>query len=95
MFSTAYAAGAPWNDTAWEHKRFNELLVGARGELDETKRRAMYVEMQSLVRDEGGVVVPMFATDLAATNEKVAHGPVAVNWELDGFRAAERWWFKS
>jgi len=95
MFSTAYAAGAPWNDTAWEHKRFNELLVGARAELDETKRRAMYVEMQSLVRDEGGVVVPMFATDLAATNDKVAHGPVAVNWELDGFRAAERWWFKS
>jgi peptide/nickel transport system substrate-binding protein len=95
MFTTAYAAGAPWNDTAWEHKRFNELLVGARAELDETKRRAMYVEMQSLVRNEGGVVVPMFATDLAATNDKVAHGPVAVNWELDGFRAAERWWFKS
>ena len=52
MFSTAYASGAAWNDTAWEHKRFNELLVGARGELDEPKRRSMYVEMQRIVHDE-------------------------------------------
>ncbi|HSS64722.1 MAG TPA: ABC transporter substrate-binding protein, partial [Gammaproteobacteria bacterium] len=27
MFSIAYATGAPWNDTHWEHARFNELLV--------------------------------------------------------------------
>ncbi len=93
MFSTAYAAGAPWNDTHWENKRFNELLVAARAELDEKKRREMYVEMQRLVRDEGGVVVPMFAMDLAAATDKIRHGKLGVNWELDGFRCAERWWF--
>jgi peptide/nickel transport system substrate-binding protein len=95
MFSTAYAKGASWNDTFWDHKRFNELLVAARAELDEKKRRGMYVEMQSLVRDEGGVVVPMFSADLAAASDKIAHGKLAANWELDGFRAPERWWFKS
>jgi peptide/nickel transport system substrate-binding protein len=95
MFSTAYAADAAWNDTAWQNKRFNELLVAARGELDEAKRRAMYVEMQSIVRDDGGVIVPMFAADLAAASDKVAHGPVAANYELDGMLAPERWWFKS
>ena len=31
MFSTAYASGAAWNDTAWEHERFNMLLKEARG----------------------------------------------------------------
>ncbi len=46
MFSTAYAADAAWNDTFWKNKRFNELLVAARAELDEKKRRQMYVEMQ-------------------------------------------------
>ncbi len=95
MFSTAYAAGAAWNDTAWQHKRFNELLMGARAELDEPKRRSMYIEMQRIVHDEGGVVVPMFAADLSAASDKIGHGPVAANWELDGFRAAERYWFKS
>ncbi|MFT5701339.1 MAG: peptide/nickel transport system substrate-binding protein [Desulforhopalus sp.] len=95
MFSTAYAADAAWNDTSWKNKRFNELLVSARAELDEAKRRAMYVEMQSIVRDDGGVVVPMFAADLAATSDKIGHGPISANWELDGLRAPERWWFKS
>ena len=95
MFSTAYAEGAAWNDTAWSHKRFNELLVSARAELDQATRRGMYQEMQQIVRDEGGVVVPMFAADLAAATYKIGHGPIAANWELDGFRAAERYWFKS
>lgn len=95
MFSTAYAKGAPWNDTRWENKRFNELLVTARAELDEKKRRGMYVEMQQLVRDDGGVVVPMFSADLSATSDKIGHGKLAANWEMDGFRAPERWWFKS
>ena len=93
MFSTAYAADSAWNDTYWKNPRFNELLVAARAELDEKKRRQMYVEMQTLVRDDGGVVVPMFAADLSAATDKISHGKLAVNWELDGFRCAERWWF--
>jgi len=93
MFSTAYAEDASWNDTFWKNKRFNELLIAARAELDEKKRRDMYVEMQQIVRDDGGVVIPMFASDLSAATDKIKHGPLAVNWELDGFRCAERWWF--
>ena len=95
MFSTAYAKGAAWNDTFWDHSRFNELLVAARAELDEDKRRAMYGEMQQIVSDEGGVVVPMFSADLSASTDKIGHNKLAANWELDGFRAPERWWFKS
>ncbi len=95
MFSTAYAKGVSWNDTYWDHTRFNELLVTARAELDEKKRRDMYVEMQRIVRDEGGVVVPMFSADLAAASDKIEHGKLGANAELDGFRAPERWWFKS
>jgi peptide/nickel transport system substrate-binding protein len=93
MFSTAYAADAAWNDTFWKNNRFNELLVAARAELDENKRHRMYVEMQQIVRDDGGVVVPMFAADLSAATDKIKHGKLATNWELDGFRCAERWWF--
>lgn len=95
MFSTAYAKGAAWNDTFWDHPRFNELLVAARAELDEGKRRAMYGEMQQIVSDEGGVVVPMFSADLSASTDKIGHNKLAANWELDGYRAPERWWFKS
>ena len=94
MFSTAYAAGEPWNDTAWEHERFNQLLVAARAEVDEAKRREMYAEMQQLVRDEGGVIVPMFASYVFATSDKVATPKqMGSNWDLDGERWMERWSF--
>ncbi len=93
MFSTAYAAGVPWNDTFWNHERFNKLLVEARAELDQTKRRAMYFEMQTIVSNEGGVVVPMFNNYVMALSTKVAHDQMGGNWSLDGFRAIERWWF--
>ena len=95
MFTTAYAAGANWNDTYWEHERFNKLLVGARAELDEAKRREMYVEMQTIVHNEGGVIVPMFAQYVAAASDKLAHGEIAGNMGTDGMRLHERWWFKS
>ena len=94
MFSTAYAAGQPWNDTAWEHERFNVLLNEARAEVDDEKRRGMYAEMQQIVRDEGGAIVPMFASYVFATSDKVATpAQMGSNWDLDGERWMERWSF--
>lgn len=95
MFSSAYAADAKWNDTRWKNQKFNKLLVEARGETDDEKRRVMYVEMQQILRDDGGTPIPMFANHIDATTTKVKHGKVAGAWELDGYRCAERWWFES
>jgi peptide/nickel transport system substrate-binding protein len=93
MFSQAYASDANWNDSAWKHERFNQLLVQARAELDETKRADMYTEMQQLVRDEGGVVIWAFANYVYGLSDAVSYeGEMAGNWELDGGRAFERWW---
>ncbi len=93
MFTTTYAAGAAWNETHWDHPRFNQLLVAGRAESDPAKRAEIYGEMQLLVRDEGGAVVPMFSQYVFATTDKVLQGPLASNWDLDGHRFAERWWF--
>ena len=94
MFSTAYAADASWNDTHWKHDRFNELLVTARAELDDGKRREMYREMQLICRDEGAVIVPVFANWLLGVSDKVGTlERIAGNWPMDGDKAPERWWF--
>ncbi|MEM8690148.1 MAG: peptide ABC transporter substrate-binding protein, partial [Pseudomonadota bacterium] len=71
----------------------NKLLVDARAELDQEKRRGKYYEMQQIVRDDGGVVIPMYASYVFAMSKKVAHGQMAANWDMDGNKAAERWWF--
>ena len=94
MFSTAYAAGAPWNESYWDNERFNTLLLQGRSELDEAKRAEIYHEMQAIVSNEGGVVIPMFASFVMGVSNAVATPDVVgANWDLDGFRAVERWWF--
>jgi peptide/nickel transport system substrate-binding protein len=94
VFSQIYSAGADWNEARWDNTRFNELLIQARGELDSAKRREMYVEMQRILHDDGGSIIPLFMAYTHATSKKIAMGDqIASNWELDGHKNAERWWF--
>ncbi|MGG7645304.1 ABC transporter substrate-binding protein [Rhodovulum sp. YNF3179] len=97
MFSSAYEEGVPWNDTQWgreDSDRFQNLLLEARAELDSAKRREMYTEMQQILRDDGGVVIPMFANWVQAVNNKVQTPETIGNlWQMDNARMAERWWF--
>ncbi len=94
MFSLAYKDDAPWNESHWQNKRFNELLLTAKAELDEKLRAEQYREMCQIASDDGGTVIPFFANFVYARNKKVAHGPnLAAAWELDGGRGYHRWWF--
>ena len=69
-------------------------LGPCRVELDEAKRREMYYEMQAIVSQDGGVVIPMFASYVFATQTNVETGDqIGSNWDMDGERWMERWWF--
>lgn len=92
MFSMVYARGVEWNEARWDNERFNRLLVEARVELDDDKRREMYREMQALVRDDGGSIIPMYNNYVDASSTRVAHGRLASNNFLDGWKFVERWW---
>jgi peptide/nickel transport system substrate-binding protein len=93
MFSQVYSKGADWNETKWANEKFNELLVQARAELDTTKRREMYVEMQKLCNEDGGALIPMFMAYTHAVSKKIGTPEKwANNWELDGHKNGERWW---
>jgi peptide/nickel transport system substrate-binding protein len=74
---------------------YNELLLQARSELDDDLRREMYHEMQQIVSDDGGIIIPMFAAYVGAYSD--AAGPSrpgrGSNWRNDGHRIGERWWF--
>ena len=98
MFKSAYVEDSEWNDTAWRNTpsadRFNEVVVQARAELVDAKRRELYAEAQTLINDDGGALIPMFANHIMGLSRKVAHAEdVAANWEMDGSKANERWWF--
>ena len=92
MFSLVYAKGAEWNEAHWDNARFNELLLSARAELDTALRAEMYHEMQGIVSQDGGTIIPIFVNYIDVVKDTVAHGKVASNRFLDGWKAVERWW---
>ena len=49
---------------------------------------------KTLEGKEGGVVIPLFANNVFAMSDKIAHPEaMAGNGERDGGRSIERWWF--
>ncbi len=94
IFTIAYESNAPWNETFWKNSRFDRLLHEARIELDNNRRRELYKEMQIILRDDGGAVVPVFANNVFAVSDKLQHGPqMSGEWNMDGGRLPSRWWF--
>ena len=75
-----------------DHERFTSLMIEARAELNEDRRRELYVEMQQILRDQGGALIPMFGNDVPARSDQVAHGDLASDRGFDGRRIISRWW---
>lgn len=71
MYSTAYLSTADWNDTRFLRPDFDKVIIQARAELDETKRKELYRQAAMMVRDEGGLICPMFNDFIDATGPKV------------------------
>jgi peptide/nickel transport system substrate-binding protein len=92
MYSTAYITGADWNDTRFFDEGFDTLIRTARAELDDTKRAEMYREAATKVRDDGGLILPMFNDFLDARREEVKGWVQDPNHETSNLRAATRVW---
>jgi len=56
-----FGPGAAWNDTFWNNKRMGELLGLSLAETDPAKRHALYCEMQTLIHEGSGMVIPAFS----------------------------------
>lgn len=93
MYSTAYYSKAEWNDTRFMREDFDKLLLQARGELDEKKRAEMYRDMAVMVRDEGGLILPMFNDYIDAHSDKLQGWVKDPNHETSNGMAPIRVWF--
>jgi peptide/nickel transport system substrate-binding protein len=92
MYSTAYLSTADWNDTKFKNAKFDELLIAARGELDEAKRKGQYSEMAHILRDEGGLILPMFNDFVSGVSDAIVGWVDDPNGELMNGRAHVKCW---
>jgi peptide/nickel transport system substrate-binding protein len=87
MFTTAYAAGAPWNESYWDNERFNDLAVAGSVRTGRGYRAARCITRCSHRVERGRVIIPMFASYVMGVSDAVATPDVVgANWDLDGFR---------
>lgn len=92
MYSTAYLSSADWNDTRFFNDQFDALILQARGETDEAVRKQLYSEASMMVRDDGGLICPMFNDFIDAHNDQVAGWTDNPNGEMmNGFAGALTW----
>jgi peptide/nickel transport system substrate-binding protein len=95
MYSTAYYSKADWNDTRFTREDFDKLLIEARGSLDDAKRADLYRQMALMVRDEGGLILPMFNDFIDAHGENVMGWVKDGNHETSNLMAPVRVWLAS
>ena len=92
MYSTAYLSTAEWNDTKFHNEKFDGLLIAARAELDNAKRKSMYAEMAHILRDEGGLILPMFNDFVEGVSDTIGGWESDPNGELMNGRAHVKCW---
>ena len=95
MLAVAFAANAPWNETHWNNEKFEKLLNDARGETDEAKRRAYIWEMQAMLSDDSGAIIPAFRDWLDAHRDNVGGHTPHGGFDMDNGWILEKAWLKS
>jgi peptide/nickel transport system substrate-binding protein len=71
LLTLFFKSDANWNESAWKNEKFDQLVVAARGESDETKRRQQYCDMQAIISEQCGIGIPVFITLLDAHSSKL------------------------
>ena len=71
LFSLLYASDAPWNESRYKSPKFDSMLVEARGMLDQGKRTELYHEMQVMVSEQAGTVIPAWLSNVDGLSDKL------------------------
>jgi peptide/nickel transport system substrate-binding protein len=95
MLTLAYQSGSSWNDTFFSDAKFDSLLDAARVSQDPAKRQEMYAEMQRIVWETGGYLIPVFANTIDACTTRVHGLQPNINSELMAGRLGEYVWLES
>ena len=72
VLSQGYHSEAIFNETHWKRPDVDKLLLAARAELDEVKRKQMYYDLQELVSYEGGAIIGTFQQLLFGSTKNLA-----------------------
>jgi peptide/nickel transport system substrate-binding protein len=74
---------SPFNETSTNNPRYTSLYYQANATLDDTVRKEIVTEMQSIDFNEGGYIIPAYVDSLDAYSTKISgYGPAKVGQPL-------------
>lgn len=71
MLSIAFSPEANWNESNWRSERMGALLKEARATTDKAKMAELQCEMQRLVSEESGVIIPVHKNSVDGLSSRV------------------------
>ncbi|QEI08214.1 ABC transporter substrate-binding protein [Pigmentiphaga aceris] len=92
IFDLFYRSTSSTNEAQWKEPKLDQLLDSARAEGDFNKRKAIYGDMQTLVHENSGTIIPVFTAILDGVSKKIrgyVPNPSGMNM---GYRVAEAIW---
>jgi peptide/nickel transport system substrate-binding protein len=92
LLTLFFKSDAPWNESAWKNAKFDQLLVAARAETDEAKRKQMYADMQVMIHEGSGIGIPVFITILDGHTSKLKGLRPIPTGGMMGYNFAESIW---
>ena len=95
LFSLLYASDAPWNESQYKSEKFDKLMLEARGLLDMEKRKQIYFEMQTMIADEAGTIIPAYLTNVDAISSKLKGLEANPLGGMMGYAFAEYVWLEA
>ncbi len=93
QLSQTFLKGQAWNDTHYDNPKFDKLVMDARVELDETKRKAMYAECQHMLSEEAGMVCFAIGDQMDGGSTKLRGLSPHARYDMNDQRLAEKGWF--
>lgn len=87
-----FGPGAAWNDTYWNNDRMGVLLQDVLSQTDPAKRHAMMCEMQTLIHEGSGMVIPAFSNINDAIADNVMGVPKVPLGQLGALEWPEFAW---
>ena len=82
ILNEVYRSGAKWNESHFKDPKFDSILDAARKELDFEKRRALYLQAQEYLWENGGTYVVYHVTNLVGTTARVKELDAVENFTI-------------
>jgi peptide/nickel transport system substrate-binding protein len=93
QISTQFLSGGAWNDTHFKSPALDKLVISARVELNEKKRKEMYAESQRIISEDAGMVCFAVGDQMDGSSTKLRGLESHARYDMNDNRLAEKGWF--